>query len=425
MDIQPLTYPVHRGQLANGLRVVVSPDPWAPAVAVNLWYDVGSAHETPGRTGFAHLFEHLMFSGSAQVASGEHLSQLQALGGEVNATTSFDRTNYFETVPPGVTSLALWYEADRLGSLLTAIDQAKLDTEREVVKEEKRQRYDNVPYGDAFAHLVELTFGSDHPYGHLPIGSMADLDAASLADVQAFFDRHYRPGNAVLSLAGAIGEDEGLRLAEDFFGDLPANPPPPRLTVPTWAPIDGLPRADLIRPVPQEALYWAWRVPPLGADDHEAIGLALSILGDGMTARLHQDLVRTELADAVACSDLDLQRGNSLAVVSATACDGVELERLEEALLVVWDRFLTEGPSPAEIQRAIARATRDWLFSLASLDSRADALSEATIAFDDPDRINHWLVELAGLDIQAITEAAYRWLDPTHRATLSFRKEAA
>jgi predicted Zn-dependent peptidase len=176
-----LSYAIRRHTLGNGLRVVVNPDPWTPVVAVNLWYDVGSAHEAPGRTGFAHLFEHLMFAGSANVTSGEHLGALQALGGEVNATTSFDRTNYFETVPVGVTPLALWYEADRLGSLLDAIDQATLDTEREVVKEEKRQRYDNVPYGDAFAHLTDLVFGPDHPYGHMPIGSMVRAGGAGWA----------------------------------------------------------------------------------------------------------------------------------------------------------------------------------------------------------------------------------------------------
>ena len=163
--------------------MIASPDHAAPSVAVNLWYDVGSRHEQPGRTGFAHLFEHVMFQGSRHVESGQHIGLLQAAGASVNATTWFDRTNYFETLPSGGLDLALWLEADRLGTLLDALTQESLDNQREVVKEEKRQRYDNVPYGDAMQRLIELTFPADHPYGHTVIGSMDDLNAATLEDV--------------------------------------------------------------------------------------------------------------------------------------------------------------------------------------------------------------------------------------------------
>ena len=167
--------------------MIASPDHAAPSVAVNLWYDVGSRHEQPGRTGFAHLFEHVMFQGSPHVESGQHIGLLQAAGASVNATTWFDRTNYFETLPTGGLDLALWLEADRLGTLLDALTQESLDNQREVVKEEKRQRYDNVPYGDAMQRLIELTFPADHPYGHTVIGSMDDLNAATLDDVRTFF----------------------------------------------------------------------------------------------------------------------------------------------------------------------------------------------------------------------------------------------
>jgi predicted Zn-dependent peptidase len=425
MSIPPLTYEIHRHRLANGLRVVVSPDPWTPVVAVNLWYNVGSAHETPGRTGFAHLFEHLMFAGSAQVEAGEHLGQLQALGGEVNATTSFDRTNYFETVPTGVTELALWYEAERLSSLLEAIDQPTLDTEREVVKEEKRQRYDNVPYGDAFAVLVALAFGPDHPYGHLPIGSMADLDAAQLDDVHAFFRTHYRPANAVLTLAGAIEAETGRDLAETYFGDLDPGPASPALAIDPLPALAGLPRQELTRPVPQDALYLAWRVPAYGQGEHEAVGAALAILADGLTARLHHDLVRAELADAVGSSDLELTNGNSLALLSATVRAGVDPRRVEDQLVKTLARFLAEGPTAAEIQRTVARTTRDYLFALASLDTRADAISESTLVFDDPQRVNTWLTEISQLTAADIHAAACTHLDPLHRATLVYGKESA
>src|SRR3954447_22120201 len=215
-----LGYPIVQQTLDNGLRVISSPDHLAPSVAVNIWYDVGSRDEEEGRTGFAHLFEHVMFQGSAHVASGQHIALLQAAGAVVNATTWFDRTNYFETLPTGGLDLALWLEADRLGSLLDALTQESLDNQREVVKEEKRQRYDNVPYGDVMERLIRLTFPADHPYGHTTIGSMDDLNAATLEDVQSFFRSHYLPSNAVLSIVGDVEPEVAFERAETYFGHL-------------------------------------------------------------------------------------------------------------------------------------------------------------------------------------------------------------
>ena len=205
-----LDYPIHERTLDNGLRVVVSPDHTVPTVAVNLWVDVGSRHESRGRTGFAHLFEHLMFQGSRNVASGEHFSALLAVGGRLNATTWFDRTNYFETVPTGALDLALWLEADRHGHLLDAVNQANLDNQRDVVKEEKRQRYDNPPYGQELPDLYAALFPEGHPYAHPTIGSMADLDAATLEDVHAFYERWYGPMNTVLTLCGDVEVEDAV-----------------------------------------------------------------------------------------------------------------------------------------------------------------------------------------------------------------------
>ena len=217
----PLDYPIHQRTLANGLRVVVSPDHTVPNVTVNIWVGVGSRHETPGRTGFAHLFEHLMFQGSRNVASGEHFSALMAQGARLNATTWFDRTNYFETVPTGALELALWLEADRHGHLLDAVTQENLDNQRDVVKEEKRQRYDNLPYGTALIDVYAAVFPEGHPYHHPTIGSMEDLDAATLEDVHAFFRAHYGPNNTVLTLVGDVTPEEGFAAAERYFGPLP------------------------------------------------------------------------------------------------------------------------------------------------------------------------------------------------------------
>lgn len=204
------------------MHVVINHDPTAPGEALNIWYRVGSADEQPGATGFAHLFEHLMFTGSAQVAASEHLSLLESIGGSANATTSFDRTNYFETVPPGALDLALWLEGDRLGSL--TISDESFATQREVVKEEKRQRYDNVPYGDLQDLMIELNFPQDHPYGHLPIGSMADLDAATPDQARAFFARFYRPNNAFLTLSGPVDPQQALASVRRYLGDLDPGP---------------------------------------------------------------------------------------------------------------------------------------------------------------------------------------------------------
>src|SRR5271165_2923296 len=215
-----LTATEHR--LDNGLRLVLAEDHLTPVAAVCVWYDVGSRHEVAGRTGLAHLFEHLMFQGSAQVKGNGHFELVQGAGGSLNGTTSFERTNYFETMPANQLELALWLEADRMGSLLAALDEESLQNQRDVVKNERRQRYDNVPYGTAFERLVALAFPAGHPYHHTPIGSMADLDAATLADAQAFFRANYAPNNAVLSIVGDIHPEETLAWVQKYFGSIPA-----------------------------------------------------------------------------------------------------------------------------------------------------------------------------------------------------------
>ena len=197
-------------RLDNGLRVVLSEDHLTPVAAVCLWYDVGSRHEVKGRTGLAHLFEHLMFQGSAQVKGNGHFELVQGAGGSLNGTTSFERTNYFETMPAHQLELALWLEADRMGSLLAALDEESLENQRDVVKNERRQRYDNVPYGTAFERLTALAYPEGHPYHHTPIGSMADLDAATLDDARAFFRTYYAPNNAVLAIVGDIDPEQTL-----------------------------------------------------------------------------------------------------------------------------------------------------------------------------------------------------------------------
>lgn len=420
-----VSYPLVEHTLDNGLRVVVNPDPGVPCVAVNIWYNVGSRHEKVGRTGFAHLFEHLMFQGSAHVASGEHLTALQAVGGRVNATTWFDRTNYFEMVPVGAVDLALWLEADRLGTLLDAVTQDNLDNQREVVKEEKRQRYDNVPYGDLTHHLFGLAFPPGHPYHHTTIGSMADLDAATLDDVHSFFAAHYHPNNAVITLSGDITPDDAIERVTRFFGhltpgDLPAAPDQPALS-----PLTGQPTVEIPAEVPAHAVCHAWRLPAIDDPAYDAVALALSILGDGLSARLEQALVRTtEVAEQAGSGTIGLIGGNSVGYATAHARPGVGPEALAEALLAEVSRMATEGPTDREVSRAHAQYSRSVLSHLAALDSRADEISRLTTLRGDPTLVNQRLGEVLRHDARSIAAAAGTWLQPDNRLTVTHRKES-
>ena len=415
------SYPLHTFQTSNGIRLAVNPDRWVSGVAVNLWYGVGSVHEKAGKTGFAHLFEHLMFSGSANVASGEHLAVLQAIGGNTNATTSFDRTNYFETVPRGGLDLALWLEAERLASLLDSVDQVNLDTQREVVKEEKRQRYDNVPYGDAFPELMRFSFPNDHPYAHMPIGSMEDLDQATLEDVHDFFHRHYSPDNLILTLSGDIAPDEGLALVETYFAEITPLQPPPPPHLPPLPSHTGLPRLELSADVPQDVVYLSWRTPPIADDSNDPLSVGLTILAGSMTSRLHEDLVRANLADAVDVSDLGLQHGNSLVVATAACAEGISPEQVEEVMMATWGRFCQEGPTAEELVRAKKAETRQYLSDLASIEDRADHISAAWSLFGDAEEVNHHLGVIQAIGEGDIMEVFASWLTPDQRAALTYR----
>src|SRR4051795_5402825 len=285
-------YPFTLHRLDNGLRVVISEDHLAPVVAVNIWYDVGSRHEQPGRTGFAHLFEHLMFQGSTHVSRNDHFGLISAAGGTLNGTTWCDRTNYFETVPANHLETALWLEADRMGGPLDALDPDKLDNQREVVKNEKRQTRDNQPYGAWLELLHEHGYPESHPYHHTTIGSMADLDAASLEDARAFYATWYAPDNAVLSIVGDVDTPVALDAVKRYFEGIPAKggfPPSPDSTVP---PVIG---EEIRRTVPDRVplprLFIGYRCPPFGSTGYDAVEVLSTVLGGGRGSRLYKALV--------------------------------------------------------------------------------------------------------------------------------------
>lgn len=417
----PLDYPIATRTLPNGLRVVISEDHTTPSVAVNLWVNVGSRHEVAGKTGFAHLFEHLMFQGSENVSSGEHFAALMDEGAHLNATTWFDRTNYFEVVPTGALELALWLEADRHGRLLPAVTQENLDNQRDVVKEEKRQRYDNQPYGNALLDLYAAAFPEGHPYHHPTIGSMEDLDAATLEDVHAFFTRYYGPNNTVLTMVGDVEPERGFALAETYFGGLPASAEPDRGPVPALGPIAERVRVERHENVPSDRLYIAFRLPVGNTPDFDAASLALDVLGGLASSRLYRRLVRRDqVATSIQAAAWGLVDGVSLGFVLADVARGVDPETVERAICEELELLADEGPEPRELEAVLAQAERSWLSALGALDERADLISGSVLLHDDPQYVNTLLDRLGALTAQDVRDAADRWLRPSARATVAY-----
>ncbi len=421
-----ISYPLVERTLANGLHVIVSEDHTVPNVAVNLWVGVGSRHETPGRTGFAHLFEHLMFQGSRNVASGEHFSALMDEGARLNATTWFDRTNYFETVPTGALELALWLEADRHGHLLDALTQENLDNQRDVVKEEKRQRYDNVPYGSALIDIYATVFPPDHPYHHPTIGSMEDLDAATLEDVHAFYRAHYGPNNTVLTLVGDVTPEEGFAAAERYFGPLPAIELQPRERHPQLPPLPEPVHLDRVGDVPNDRLYICFRFPVDTTPDYLACQVAVDVLGGLASSRLVRRLVRNdETAVAVGGWTMGLVDGSGLGTITVDVSAGADVEEIEDAVCEELRRFVDEGPDAAELESVIADTERSWLSALASIEERADHISHHALLTGDATYVNTFVDRIRSVTAEQARAAAAAWLAPGSRAVVRYLAEAS
>jgi predicted Zn-dependent peptidase len=396
--------PIERHELDNGLRIILSPDSRTPIVAVNLWYDVGSRNEEPGRTGFAHLFEHMMFQGSANVAKGEHFALVQAAGGTLNASTWTDRTNYFETLPSHELELALWLESDRMASLLPAMTQEKLDNQRDVVKNERRLSVDNQPYGTAEERMQALLWPTGHPYHHSTIGSMEDLSAASLEDVSRFFATYYAPNNAVLTVAGDFDRDAALAGIERHFGPIPANPALP--AAPSGEGADTL-GGEVREVVPDQVelprVHLAYRIPPFGTDGHQAFDVVSDLLGTGRASRLYRSLVRDQqLAADVAAFVFPWAHGSTALGIWATARPDVEVEDLERELLAEVDRLATDGPSEEELARVRTLHAAAVETGLEQLGERADRISQYACLFDDPELVNSEVARYDAVDVAQV-----------------------
>ena len=412
-------------RLPNGLRLIIAEDHLAPVAAINIWYNVGSKHEVEGKTGFAHLFEHVMFQGSRNVAKAEHIALIQAAGGTMNGTTWLDRTNYFETVPSHQVELALWLEADRMGTLLEALSQENLDNQREVVKNEKRWSYDNRPYGSWNEKLQAHLYPPEHPYHHTTIGSMEDLDAASVEDVSGFFRTWYAPNNAVLSVVGDVDPAAVRRWAERYFGAIPANPAIPRLgDLSLPAHLGGEHRETVYDKVPLPRVYVAFRAPAYGDERLDALDIAAQVLAGGKGSRLHRRLVRDErIAQDVALFALGLVGGASIVAGWATVRPGVEVARVEAAFHEELERLVREPVSSDELERARALIESDELGALARVEERADRLSTYATLFDDPDLINRMLPRYLAVTPDRIRDVAADVFQPDNRVVLTYLPE--
>jgi zinc protease len=414
--------PIETFRMENGLLVTMSEDHTAPIVAVNLWYHVGSANERPGRTGFAHLFEHMLFQGSANVAANEHFELVQRAGGPLNGSTWLDRTNYFETLPSNQLALALWLEADRMGSLLPAMTQQKLDTQRDVVKNERRWSVDNQPYGTWWERLPALSYPPTHPFHHSLIGSMEDLTAASLEDVEHFFATYYTPDNAVLSIAGDFDATEARELVWRYFGPIPrgaGKPPLPDMSLPDR--FGGWLRTTVPDEVMLPRLFLAFRSPTFGSDEYYAASLASAILGVGKGSRLQRILVRErEVASETTAFTFDLSKGADLLVVDVTGRPEVGSGAIETAVADVADDMRSGGVTRDEVERAVALVETGFVTSMQSAGERADKLSMFATYFGDPSLINEQVDRYRTVSAEQVTEFARRHLGEDNRASLLY-----
>ena len=398
--------------LDNGLRLVVHEDNKAPIVAVNIWYHVGSRNEEPGKTGFAHLFEHLMFNGSENY-NDEFFKPFERVGAtNMNGTTWFDRTNYFENVPKTALDMALWMESDRMGHMLGAVTQERLDEQRGVVQNEKRQG-DNQPYGKTEYHILEGVFPPGHPYSWSTIGSMADLNAASLDDVHQWFKTHYGPNNAVVVIAGDVVADEVYEKVRHYFGDIP--PGPPLAKIENWTVRLDQDKREVIQDrVPQARLYKAWGAPNFREEDADLLQLADAILTSGKSSRLYNRLVYTDQIATDVSSSLFSGDIAGYYQLIASAQPGEDLSAIETAMNEELQRFLRDGPSKEELQRAKTRLLSSvvrGLEQVGGFGGKSDLLARNAVYAGDPGFYQTSLERLEAASTEAVRNAARRWLD--------------
>jgi zinc protease len=427
---KPLEIPFEKLTLKNGLTLILHRDTTLPLVAVNLWYHVGPANEPPGRSGFAHLFEHLMFEGSRHVGR-EFDKLLESVGAtNVNGTTNWDRTNYFETVPREQLALALWIESDRMGFLLDVVNQERLDVQRDVVKNERRQSYENAPYGPSTLALLDAMFPAGHPYHGAVIGSMADLSAATLDDVKAFFRSYYGPANATLVLAGDFDPAEAKALVERYFGTLDGQKPPRPARKPT-PPLTKPVRIVVEEPVELARVAHGYIAPPAYGADDAALEVATAVLAGGRATRLYRKLVVEEKVASDVDASLDSNALASMVGVDATVASGKTVEAVEAAVDRVLDDLVAKPPTLAEVERAKRRI----LFALASdielLNGRGGESGRAGILqrfhhyLGDPGYLPRWHAAIENVRPEDVQRVIQTHLSKQARVTVITKPRSA
>jgi zinc protease len=417
VDASSLTFA--KRTLSNGLDVIVHEDHHVPIVAVNVWYHVGSKDERPGMTGFAHLFEHLMFEGSAHHNTG-YFPPIQRAGGLLNGSTNTDRTNYWEVVPTSAIDLALWMESDRMGYLLPAVTPERFETQRDVVLNERRQNYENRPYGFALMAIVAALFPEQHPYNWPTIGSVDDLRAMRLEDVQTFFRTYYHPSNASLTLAGDIETGRAFDLAERYFGDLPGGPRP----APVRASADLRHEVRLLLEdrVEMPRLYMAWLSPAMYAEGDAEMDLVGDLLANGKTSRLYRTLVyERRVALDVSAYQSSRELGGFFLLV-ATAAPGQSLAEIETLIGIELQAVVESGPSESEMERARAQVEAHFIYRLQTVGGfggKSDQLNAYNVMRGDPGFFDKDLARYRDATAETVRETARRILGFDRRILLS------
>ncbi len=407
---------IEQYNLENGLRVVLNSDSSVPVVSMAVYYDVGSRNERMGRTGFAHLFEHMMFQGSENVKKAEHFQYVMKAGGTMNGTTSSERTNYYETLPASQLPLGLWLESDRMRSL--AVTEENLENQRNAVKEEKRLRYDNQPYGQVFDLLTTMIY-KNFANAHSTIGSMEDLDDATVDDVKEFFRVYYAPNNAVLVISGAFEQEKAKKQVEKFFADIESQPKPPAIDVEEPAEIaeNYQNYEDKLAPLP--AFLIGWKIPPRRTPEFDAIYLAGKLLYDGESSRLYQKLVKGEESIVQLFGFTDERRGPSSVIIGAIPKPEQDLSRIRETIMSEINDLATNGASAEEMQKLHNQLINDTVRSRQSSMARAQAIAEYALYDGDPTLINTELEDLLKITSEDIKSAVNKFLKTENRALLN------
>ena len=403
-------------RLDNGLRVIIAPDHSAPVFAIAVTYNVGSRNERPGRTGFAHLFEHMMFQGSQNVGKGEHFILISNNGGLMNGSTSEDRTNYYESLPKNQFELALFLESDRMRSL--AVNQANLDNQRNAVQEERRLGVDNQPYGKSELEIDNLSY-DNFAYKHSIIGSMADLDAAKVEDVTSFFRTYYAPNNAVLTLVGDLDPKEALEKVKKYFGDIPSQPPPPKVNL-TEPEHYGERREIIDDPLARLPRFLiSYHIPPGNTPDNYALQVLANILSSGHSSRFYQHLVKEKQLAVSVSAQPDARIGPSLFYIDATPRPGVKPEDLEKAVYEEIDAVKKDGVTQQEIDKARTQYLRSQISSRQTSIYTAIRLGQYAVFFNDPDLINTIYDKYRAVTAEDVKQAAQKYLVTTGRTVVT------